>query len=101
MGWEDRNGRQYYYRKCRFGKKVFSEYVGSGFLAELIAEEDEIKSMNRKEVQDAWGLEKTIQMVIDSEVESAIDLSKTFIRAYLLLAGYHPHKGQWRKKRNG
>ena len=101
MAWEDRNGRQYYYRKYRVGQRVFSEYVGSGFLAELIAEEDVMKRERRRLEHQAQNHEKATIKSIDCEIDSLIDSTRTLIRACLLLAGFHPHKGQWRKRRSG
>ncbi len=41
MGWETRNGKQYYYRKVRVGGRVRSVYCGTGERARLAAMEDE------------------------------------------------------------
>ena len=101
MGWEDRSGRQYYYRKKRIGKHVFSEYIGSGFLAELIANEDEKEREYRDRERKAWEREKARTKLVDDELDSLVGLIRNLIRANLLLDGYHPHRGQWRKKRDG
>ncbi len=37
MGWEERNGRLYYYEKRREGRRVVSQYVGTGTFAEACA----------------------------------------------------------------
>ena len=37
MGWEQRHGRRYYYRKSRQGRRVCSQYVGAGELPEALA----------------------------------------------------------------
>jgi hypothetical protein len=47
MGWEQRRGRSYYYRKVRVRGRVRSKYVGSGIVAQLCAGDDEDKRRDR------------------------------------------------------
>ena len=99
MGWEDREGRMYYYRKHRVGESVYSEYIGKGFLAEWVSEQVEISRYSRQQENEAFKEIVAHNKEIDSELDSLIDLSRIFVRATFLLSGYHPHKGQWRRKR--
>lgn len=98
MAWEDRNGRQYYYRKHRIGRYVFSEYIGSGPVAELCAALDEAKRKEKEQEQKAWQKEKEDMMAIDRQLDNLIDTTRVLTRASLLLSGFYPHKYQWRKK---
>jgi hypothetical protein len=99
MAWEDRNGRKYYYRKRREGKRVISEYIGGGLAGELSAlydYEDKFKTdVQRAELtkvkEDAVKLNRQIR-----EVER---ITKAMTRAVLLLSGYHAPRRQWRKIR--
>lgn len=101
MPWENRNGREYYYRKRRIGRHVISEYVGSGWLAELTAAIDEQEQAQRQAEQQAQRQVREQQKEIDSDLDRLDDYVRALTRARLLLAGYHNHKGEWRKKRNG
>ena len=101
MGWENRDGRRYYYRKHRVGESVYSEYIGKGLLAEIASEQDELLRYQLQQENEAFKETVNRNKEIDSELDSLIDLTRIFVRASLLLSGYHPHKGQWRKKRNG
>jgi hypothetical protein len=101
MGWEERTGRRYYYRKRRQGGRVVSEYVGSGFLAELAAGMDET-DRERKDLQrQAQQQLRAMSEELREQMAQLDDYTQTLTRAALLLAGFHPHKGQWRKRRNG
>ena len=104
MGWETRRGKTYYYRKERVGKRVRSVYVGGGETAAVIAQfeamqaEDaalkrELARREREELQAQDALEDAIV----NDVCSIID---TLTSGALLAAGYHTHKGQWRRKRH-
>ncbi len=53
MAWEKRNGRSYYYRIEREGKRVRSVYIGSGETARLIAQFDQIERAERIAEQQA------------------------------------------------
>ncbi len=100
MGWEERSGNHYYYRKMRHGRKVTSEYFGAGEVAEMFADLDEIERYERTIAQAEWKKQKDDLHKIDSDVLQAAILIRNIVRAYLLIAGYHPHKGQFRKRRN-
>ena len=101
MGWEDRDGRQYYYRKKRIGHRVVSEYVGTGPVAEWFADEDEMEREWRRQEHKEWERKKGEIKILDDKLDLSIDLTRTLLRANLLLKGFHPHKGQWRKRRDG
>ena len=100
MAWEERNGRHYYYRKMRRGRKVISEYVGTGTFAELIALQDECDRKEKEIAQNKWKKQIEDLCQLDSDVMQAALLIRNIVRAYLLISGYHPHKGQFRKRRN-
>ena len=53
MGWEQRGGRSYYYRKGREGGQVCSKYVGIGILAQICAKNDQHERRDRREKLDA------------------------------------------------
>jgi hypothetical protein len=101
MGWERRGSRTYYYLKKREGARVRSLYVGRGDFAQTCAEiasddqqEQQCLRANKRQTLDA---EAQIDRLLTTvEVALAAQLS-----AALGAAGYHKHKGQWRKKRYG
>jgi hypothetical protein len=101
MAWEDRNGRHYYYRKRREGKRVISEYIGAGLagqIAEIFDMEDRHETnYNRALFQ---GQKESAQTIAD-QVRQIEKFTRAMTRAVLLMSGYHAHKRQWRKYRNG
>src|ERR1017187_850093 len=100
MSWEQRRGRSYFYRKVRVGGRVRSKYVGSGIVGQLCAADDEDKRRNRQAKRAAERATRHAEAEIDrhlAEVELAL-AGMTY--ATLSAAGYHQHKGQWRKKRD-
>jgi len=100
MGWEYRNGRQYYYRKHRRGKYVYSEYIGNGYQAEIVADQvlkDRVQANIQKEqmlllVESNHGFDQAVE-----EYERFCEHLK---EATLILAGFRLHKGEWRKRRH-
>jgi hypothetical protein len=100
MGWEERNGNFYYYRKRRIGNTVFSEYLGSGYLIELIAEEDRLERERKKQrrEEDKQLMEKDQEIV--QQLSGIEELIRVLTHSTLLELGFHTHKGQWRLKRN-
>jgi hypothetical protein len=100
MGWEERAGRRYFYRKRRHGRRVCSEYVGSGQLAEAIAALDAIEreqsALARIEEQDRC----SAQGALDALLDQFLVLTRMIASDALVAQGYRQHHGQWRKKRN-
>ena len=100
MGWEQRNGQSYYYRKKRVGERILSEYVGRGVFAEICAETDRNQRRELQDRRDAHSA--TLQA--EAEVERSLAEMETTVAAItditLHAAGYHKYKGQWRKKRH-
>jgi hypothetical protein len=74
---ERRDGNLYYYRSVRDGEKVRKVYVGAGEFARVFAEGDILRRTSRKAQRER---EK-------AELER-------------LDAGYHRHKGEWRRARS-
>ena len=100
MAWEKRQrGGQYYTRSRRVNGQVVREYIGAGVIGELAAEQDAIERRQREEQreaeQKAWeelgALEQPL--VVFAEVCDAL------VWEALKAAGYHNHRGQWRKRR--
>ena len=100
MGWEQRGTNSYYYKKEREGSRVRSVYVGRGEVAQMVsklqASSNEIeKLMRAKKSIEANELER-----VEATLDRAIELSQLFTQAALLVAGFHTHKRQWRRKRD-
>ena len=99
MSWEERSGKRYYYRKRRIGKRVVSEYIGRGPQAESVAETDALARADRADRRARWQAERNRQADIDRLVDAVCGLTRTAVWDALRAAGYHQHKGQWRKRR--
>lgn len=97
MGIETRRNQQYYYQKRRIGRRVVSEYRGSGMLAELEAAAARLdRARGRAE------LAALQQQLADSgALTTFYGLVQTLTSATLAAAGYRQHKrGEWRKPRD-
>ena len=101
MGWEKRGHHLYYYRKRREGKRVISEYVGRGELAEAIATLDALNRHEQEGERAALRDEREAQRDVDQVIDAAEELLRVVTGAVLLASGYHRHKGQWRRRRDG
>jgi hypothetical protein len=99
MSWEHRRGRFYYYRKLRAGGRVRSQYVGAGIVAQICAGNDDDKRRHRMAQRAADRATRQVEAQIDRQLAGVESAIATVTRATLLAAGYHKHKGQWRKKR--
>lgn len=90
MAWEKRHNKSYYYRKIRRGNHVISQYLGPN--PTLDPPQDHTRHQAGQ--QRRRDLE-----ALDAELDQLYTLIQTLHDAGLLLAGYHTHKGQWRKQR--
>lgn len=100
MGWEKRGNSKYYYRKRRNGSRVVSEYIGTGLPAYLSMELDREEKMEATYKREKLRAYKREALAIDQEVLNYTRAVNGVLRALLLMSGYHPHKGSWRRKRN-
>ncbi len=99
MGWEDRNGRSYYYRKERDGSRVKSVYVGRGETAGLIAQFEALQSDEREEKLALARLERERVEEQDTELDALGEIIRELAAATLIAHGYHQHKREWRRRR--
>ncbi len=97
MAWENRNGRLYYYRKRRVGRRVVSEYLGTGEFTQLLLDMEETDRNRARAKRQAEQLEIAKWLALDQETNWALDMCSDLVSAALLLAGFHTHKGQWRR----
>ena len=96
MAWETRHGRLFYYRKVREGKRVRSIYMGDGAAAEQCSEEVHAKHRRQQQERVSRESENAIERqfaALDREIS-------TITKTTLTTAGFHQHKGTWRKKRH-
>lgn len=99
MSWERRGNRSYYYRKQRIEGRVVSIYVGCGLHGEMVAAEDSELRL-RKRADRLKRRQQTKQLsVLESKIELACDLTDCVMHSLLYVAGYHQHRGQWRRRR--
>jgi hypothetical protein len=98
MGW-DKGGR-YYTRSRKVNGRVVREYVGTGRVAELVAQTDALERQRRQlEALDLRD-QKDELATIDADVKTMSERIDLVVRAALLAAGYRQHKrGEWRRRR--
>ena len=98
MGWETRNGNgKYYTRSRKIDGRVIREYIGTGKIAQLAAELDRLERQRHEERRAA--IEKEYQQAKAQETV-LIEYCKAVddaLAKVLTAAGYHKHRGQWRK----
>jgi len=101
MGWEQRGSNKYYYRKERDGSRVKSVYVGCGQTARMVSDLQNTSRLFEKAIAVAYPTELDRLKAQDAKLDQACDLINAMMQASLLAAGFHSHRRQWRKKRNG
>jgi hypothetical protein len=101
MGWEKRDrGGRYYTRSKKVGDRLIREYVGTGPLAEIVAQTDALERHQHEEKAKAWREERETLEALDRSVEELYEAAEILARAALVAAGYRQHnRGEWRKKR--
>ena len=101
MAWEKRGGRSYYYLKKREGARVRSLYIGRGDLAQTCADTAEDDRQEQECMRAHKRRARQAEADIDRQLKDAEAVLAAVVNAALHAAGYHNHKGQWRKKRHG
>jgi hypothetical protein len=99
MSWERRKNRTYYYRWRRENGRRVRQYVGSGEDAEIAARMDAQMAGERLEARA-----KRLRTQAELE-ELAVELDRydrdvsALVSAAMAVAGFHYHRGHWRKRR--
>jgi hypothetical protein len=101
MGWEQRNGSSYYYRKERTGGRVRSVYVGKGLIGGLSAKLDASERGEKEAEREALRREIRKQDAIDAQIDEVCRMTERLTHSALIASGLHLHRGQWRRRRNG
>ena len=101
MGWEarKRGTGSYYYRSVRSGDRVTKEYCGGGRLGRLAAQLDEVERQQREEEANYWKVEKERLEANAAFLRELEEAAEILVRAHLIVAGCHRHKGEWRRAR--
>jgi hypothetical protein len=100
MGWENRlRGGRYYTRSRKVGGRVVREYVGTGLIAELSAQMDAEEREERVQARAAVRAERDRDRAQEKALTDYCRTVGEVLAEALLAAGYHKHKGQWRRKR--
>lgn len=100
MGWESRGNGRYYYRKQRNGRRVVSKYV-TGSLGSLIEILDTQERSERKRFLQGEKANRDRLQAAAQEVDKISKWVMLTKEQTLIDNGFHRHKGQWRRKRNG
>jgi hypothetical protein len=96
-----RNGNLYYYRKRREGSRVVSEYVGGGILVDLEQRRAESERAKREADRERLRVERMSMAEIDQALDRFSGMVDSLMAAELISKGFHQHKRQWRRRRNG
>ena len=100
MGWEPRErGGLYYTRSRREGGRVVREYVGSGEIAEALASADGTIRRARRLERARRRAEVERLEALAAPARELDEAAEVLVRAHLLAAGWHRHKGEWRMRR--
>jgi glycine/serine hydroxymethyltransferase len=101
MGMEPRGSQVYFYEKKRVGRRVFSKYIGGGLVAAMAAEASATATQERDQHRREQRRIRDEQRQIGQKIDEQGRIIAATTGRLLRLAGFHQHKGQWRKKRCG
>lgn len=101
MGWERRaRGGWYYTRSKRKNGRVVREYFGCGGTAQLLAMLDEADREERSVERAEREQERAVPLATEEALSALGAELDGLVRATLIAAGYHEHRGQWRRSRS-
>ena len=96
-----RNGNLYYYKKRRERDRVVSEYVGGGLVLDIEQKRAEIERERKQANRERLEAQRMSMADIDKALDGFSNMVDSLVEAHLISLGFHQHKRQWRKKRNG
>jgi hypothetical protein len=99
MGWKTINGHRYFYKLERVGGRVKSTYFGAGEGGSLMAEMVALERLEREADREQVREERAEADAEEQAVSEWFDGVEAVSEAAMIAAGFHKHKGQWRRKR--
>jgi hypothetical protein len=99
MGWKTINGRRYFYKLEREGGRVKSTYFGAGESGSLMAAWAELGRSERADEREREREEREESDAEERAVSAWFDDVQAVADVAMLAAGFHKHKGQWRRRR--
>ena len=78
-----------------------TEYLGSGEIGWMMMELEREGQDEQAAKQKKLHLERKADRQLDRQIDEVARLARLTMQAALLASGYHKHKGQWRKRRDG
>ena len=99
MGWKIINGHRYYYKSRRVRGKVETTYFGAGEPGCLMARIDAMERLERAAERLAEQEEREESDADEKAVADWFDGVQAAADAAMAEAGFHKHRGQWRRKR--
>jgi hypothetical protein len=96
---ERRDGHLYYYRSVRDGEKVRKRYVGAGEFARVCSEIDLLRRSSRRAQREQERAELERLEALIAPVLDLSEAAEVLAHAHLIAAGYHRHKGEYRRAR--
>src|SRR5215211_1266116 len=97
---ERRDDNLYYYRSVRDGEKIRRVYVGAGEFARIFAEGDLLRRTNRKAQREEERAELERLEALAAPLEELSEAAEVLAHAYLVAAGFHEQRGEWRRTRS-
>jgi 3-hydroxyisobutyrate dehydrogenase-like beta-hydroxyacid dehydrogenase len=97
---ERRDRRLYYYRSVRDGEKVRKVYIGAGEIARMSQEGDILRRTGREAQRQQAKAELERLETVAAPVLGLSEAAEVLVRAHLIAAGYHGHKGEYRRARD-
>ncbi len=102
MSWESRKGKgRYYTRSRRVNGKIRRQYIGMGDRAEVTAEADAKERAARRLEKETEREQRECDLALDDKVDELCELIDGLARGTLLAAGFHSHRGTWRRRYDG
>lgn len=102
MSWDQKQRGQkrgYYYRSVRDGSRVRKVYLGRGERAEEAVREMDERRRARQAETELITQERLLVAHAETQLRELRVLVRTLVEATLQLAGYHFHRGQYRRYR--
>jgi hypothetical protein len=99
MPWKMIHHQHYYYRNKRLGRRVISRYIGTGTLAECMANLDRLERDERNAEREELRQIQAADLELTAGLDELNNSIHRLTSARMHMAGYHLHKGTWRKRR--